>query len=195
MRKNIFELALLIGLVFSLLSAALATETRDGIKEKIIRLHVIANSDSEEDQKLKLSVRDKVLTLADELTKDCSTIEETKEVISSNLENFEILAEDICKASGFTYKADAVLDESAFPTKNYDSFSLPAGKYEALRIVLGKGKGENWWCVLFPPLCVSAAECKLENSGLTNDEIKFITSDKAEYKFKFKLLEIIEEVL
>lgn len=195
MRKNIFELALLIGLVFSLLSAALATETRDNIKEKIIRLHVIANSDSEEDQELKIRVRDEVLSLMEGLTQNCESIEDAREILQKNLKTFEETANDVCKTSGFTYSATVSLNEAEFPTKDYTSFSLPAGKYEALRIVLGEGKGKNWWCVLFPPLCVSAAECELESSGLTESEIKFITSDKTEYKFKFKLLELIEKVL
>lgn len=195
MRKNIFELALLIGLAFSLLSAALAAETRDNIKEKVIRLHIIANSDSEEDQEIKLKVRDAVLEFISELTRDCKSIEEAREIISNNLENIENAANGICKEHYFTYTATAKLGNSDFPTKSYPSFSLPAGKYEALRIILGDGKGENWWCVLFPPLCVSAAECEFETSGLSDNEIKFITSEETKYKFNFKILELIEKVL
>ncbi|MBQ9986649.1 MAG: stage II sporulation protein R [Oscillospiraceae bacterium] len=196
MKKYIFETALAIGLSFSLIIGALALDTQQDISDKLIRLHVIANSDSDEDQRLKLLVRDEILQHISSLTENCRSIDEAKALISKNLDRLEAIATSVIKDNGFYYAAQAELSEAYFPTKVYDSFSLPAGNYEALRIKLGEASGENWWCVLFPPVCVSAAEAEaeFESAGLTEDEIKLLTSDEPEYQFKFKIVEIIEEL-
>ena len=196
MKKFIFETALLIGLSFSLIVCALAKEEQTDIADKLIRLHVIANSDSKEDQTLKLKVRDEVVKSVKELTQSCDTKEDAREVIEQNIETFEAIANRVCEENGAPYRATAALEEANFPTKNYESFSLPAGSYEALRIKLGNADGENWWCVLFPPLCVSAAEAEssLEASGLSEKEILLVTSDKPEYRIKFKLLELLSKI-
>ncbi len=196
MKKFVFETALLIGLSLSLLVCALAKEEQSDIADKLIRLHIIAHSDSGDDQALKLRVRDEVLKSVESLTSDCATKEEAREVIKHNLATFEDIANQICEESGVSYRAAAALERTSFPTKNYESFSLPAGSYEALRIKLGNASGENWWCVLFPPLCVSAAEAEsaLDESGLSENEIRFVTSDKPKYQLQFKILEILEKL-
>lgn len=196
MRKNLFETALFIALAFSLITSSLALDTQRDISDKLIRLHVIANSNSDEDQSLKLLVRDEVLSYVSTLTKNCSDIDEARKMISANLIKLEEIAQDVIVSKGFSYAATAELSEVYFPTKVYDSFSLPAGKYEALRIKLGNAAGKNWWCVLFPPVCISAAEAESEfkNAGLSDKEINFVMSDDVEYKLKFKLVEIIESI-
>ncbi len=196
MKKFIFETALLIGLSLSLLVCALAKEEQSDIADKLIRLHIIANSDSGDDQALKLRVRDEVLKSVESLTSNCATKEEAREVIKHNLTTFADIANQICEESGVSYRATAALERTSFPTKNYESFSLPAGSYEALRIKLGNASGENWWCVLFPPLCVSAAEAEsaLDESGLSENEILLVTSDEPKYQLKFKILEILEKL-
>lgn len=196
MRKNLFEAALFIALAFSLITSSLALDTQRDISDKLIRLHVIANSDSDEDQTLKLLVRDEVLSYVSILTKNCSDIDEAREMISANLIKLEEIAQAVIVSKGFSYAATAELSEVYFPTKVYDSFSLPAGKYEALRIKLGEASGKNWWCVLFPPVCISAAEAESEfkNAGLSDKEINFVMSDKVKYRFKFKIVEIIENI-
>ncbi len=196
MRKNLFEAALFIALAFSLITSSLALDTQRDISDKLIRLHVIANSDSDEDQSLKLLVRDEVLSYVSMLTKNCSDIEEARKMISANLIKLEEIAQDVIVSKGFSYTACAELSEVYFPTKVYDDFSLPAGKYESLRIKLGNAAGKNWWCVLFPPVCISAAEAESEfkNAGLSDDEINFVMSDKVEYRFRFKIVEIIENI-
>ena len=195
MKKHIFETALLLGLIFSVLTAALAAETQDNLSKKMIRLHIIAHSDSEADQATKLKVRDAVLSKMEKLTRDCADISETRTVIYENLGLFEDIANEICRKEDLLYSAKAELSQSHFPTREYETFTLPAGRYEALKIKLGKASGKNWWCVLFPPLCVSAAESveEFESFGLSEKEAKFITSEKTE--FKFKLLEILDHVL
>lgn len=193
MKKFIFETALLIGLSLSLIVCALAKEEQTNIADKLIRLHVIANSNSDADQALKLKVRDEVLKSVEALTRNCSSKEEARKVTEENLPTFEDIANRVCEENGVSYRATAALETTDFPTKNYESFTLPAGSYEALRIKLGNASGKNWWCVLFPPLCVSAAaaEISLDTSGLSESEIRFITSDEPKYQLKFKLLEIL----
>lgn len=196
MRKYIFEIALALGLSVSLVFSALALDTQEDISEKLIRLHVIANSDSDEDQALKLKVRDEILEYVSWLTKDCENIDDARCLVSDNLDELENIANSVIAENGFGYTSRAELSEVYFPTRIYDSFALPAGDYDALRIHLGSGEGKNWWCVLFPPLCVSAAEVETEltNAGINSEDIKFITSDKTEYKLKFKAIEIIENL-
>ena len=196
MKKFIFETALLIGLSLSLLVCALAKEEQTGIADKLIRLHVIANSNSDEDQTLKLKVRDEILNYVEELTKNCKTKEDARDTIQQSLAILEDVANRVCKENRVSYRATATLEETSFPTKNYESFSLPAGSYEALRIKLGNASGENWWCVLFPPLCVSAAEAEnsLEESGLSENEILLVTSDQPKYQMKFKILEVLSKL-
>ncbi len=196
MKKYIFEVSLLIGLCFSLLIGASAKEEQVNISEKLIRLHIIANSDYEADQKLKLAVRDSVLDYMNSLTESCEDRESAEKAIRAHLRDFEAIADEVCRDFGASYSARAEMSESSFPTKHYDGFSLPAGKYTALKIKLGKASGQNWWCVLFPPLCVSAAEVNegLEKSGLSDSEISLVTSEKPKYKLKFKILELIEKI-
>ncbi len=196
MRKYIFEAALLIGLSLSLLVGALAKEEQRDISDKLIRLHIIANSDSEEDQNIKLLIRDKILEYMKSFDEDLKNKEETEAFIKDNMTEFEDIANSVCVTQGVSYKAKAELSDALFPTKHYGSFSLPAGEYKALRINLGNYQGKNWWCVLFPPLCLSAAEGEIdfEKSGLSEKELLLLTSEKPEYKIKFKLLELFKSL-
>ena len=194
MKKYILEISLALGLCVSLIVGALALDTQRDISCKLIRLHIIANSDSRDDQALKLAVRDEVLKKVEKLTESCKNTEDAERVVSENLENLQECADAVIAKNGFEYTARAEISDVYFPTKIYGNFSLPAGKYKALRIHLGEGRGKNWWCVLFPPVCVSAAEAEAEFSknGFTDDELSLVTSDAPQYKFKFKILEIIE---
>ena len=194
MKKYILEISLALGLCASLITGALALEEQRDISCKLIRLHIIANSDSHEDQALKLAVRDEVLKKVEKLTESFKNTEEAEKIVSENLDILKGCADEVIAGNGFEYFSRAEVSDVYFPTKVYDGFSLPAGKYRALRIHLGEGRGKNWWCVLFPPVCVSAAEAETEFSknGFTEDELSLVTRDEPQYKFKFKLLEIIE---
>lgn len=196
MKKNFFELSLLLGLCFTLLTSALAVEHQSDISKKLIRLHIVANSDSEEDQKTKLLVRDGITDYMKTLTSDSKNINDARNIIASHLEDFEAIANKVCRQRGAGYLSRAELGNSEFPTKKYDALSLPAGEYESLKIYLGNGTGKNWWCVLFPPLCVSAAETEdtLSAAELTDKEIEYITTDSIQYRFEFKLLEILKSL-
>ena len=151
----------------------------------LIRLHVIANSDSEIDQQVKLRVRDAVLEKASSL----SLSENAEEKIMGSLTEFEDAAKVVLASYGFDYGAQALFGEFDFPTKSYGNVTLPAGKYTAVRVVLGEGEGQNWWCVMYPPLCFTSET----TAHFKNDDAALLTSSGTpEFKVKFKRLELWE---
>lgn len=170
------------------------------IYDKVIRLHVLANSDSEEDQALKLQVRDAVLSCSTELLSDCRTRQEAISAIKENLDTLELTAASVVNEAGYNYNVKVELGEEEYPTKNYESFCFPSGSYVSLRVLIGDAEGQNWWCVLFPPLCTSAAidkssaEDAFISVGLTDEQYKIITeTDDTVYEVRFKILETIEQ--
>ena len=183
------------GIVFTLilivaLSTSLAGEQKV-LSDRLVRLHVLANSDSETDQKLKLLVRDALLGEAAGLSDMESLTEET-------LEYFRATAESVLLENGSNYPVSIELGKEIYGTRNYDGWALPSGEYNSLRVIIGEGGGKNWWCVLFPPLCVSAAEDFEEvaiEAGLTEDEIALIKGADSGFIVKFKLIEIIQSFI
>lgn len=192
------EPALAIGLVIALIAGARAGVRQQDLAGKMMRLHVIANSDSDADQALKLRVRDRVIALSQSLLSDVSDVEEAKRILSQNLSQIEACAQDEVLKNGYSYPVRAELTSMYFPTRDYTSFSLPAGEYEAFRVVIGDGAGHNWWCVMFPPLCVTAAEAEVtksaEEAGLTAEEIALMEEGKTVYRYEFKLMELVGEL-
>jgi len=164
----------------------------------VVRLHVLANSDSEADQTLKLAVRDRVLAEAAPLLEGVSDRDAAWQVLARSLENLAQAGAETVAAEGYSYPVAVSLEETWFPTREYEDFSLPAGNYTALRVVIGEGEGRNWWCVVFPPLCLGAVSERVEATaamaGLTEDEISLITAEEGEYIIKFKLLELWDEL-
>ena len=197
MTLSILELALLIGVTVFLLTGAWAANTQGELADRVVRLHVIANSDAEEDQALKLQVRDAVLARTEAILRASADREEAESWLAAALPELERLAEETVAASGFDYGVTAELAETSFPTKDYDGFSLPAGRYLALRLVIGQGTGQNWWCVVFPPLCTAAASEVPETAlaaGLTEDQVSMMTGEDDGYVLKFKVVEWWEEL-
>ncbi len=133
-----------------------------------LRLHVIANSDSEADQQVKLKVRDAVLNVTKDGILECENAQEAKEYIEENLEIIVATANDTLEKNGFDYAAQATVGISHFPDKEYKGVRYPEGDYEALRVVLGDGDGQNWWCVMFPPLCISELEPEGDEAEYTS---------------------------
>ena len=171
------------------------------IYDNVLRLHVIANSDSEEDQALKMRVRDRIISEVSVLVEDCKTFEEAEAVLSKE-ENLSFLAKaarETVVAEGYDYDVSISLGEEKYPRKSYEAFCFPSGKYTSLRVMIGDAVGQNWWCVLFPQLCLGAAssvenEGKFIQAGFTPDQYKIVTeTDVPQYEVKFKILEIIEE--
>ena len=168
------------------------------IYENVLRLHVIANSDTDEDQALKLTVRDEVLNATQELFSGCKTRDEAQEILIRNLDRIQAIAQDTVRAHGYSYPVSVSLGEEEYPTKNYESCCFPSGEYLSLQIKLGNADGQNWWCVLFPPMCVGAATNgnAFAEVGLTGDQYNIITqTETPKYKVRFKLLEAFEDTL
>lgn len=170
------------------------------ISENVFRLHVIANSNSKEDQDLKYKVRDNLIDYMNSISKNVSTKEEAIKLANENISNFYNIAKNTILENGFNYNVNIEIGNFDFPTKTYGDISLPAGFYDALKVEIGEAKGKNWWCVMFPSLCfvdisngVVSEESK-ENlqANLNYEDYNLISSDDAEYKLKFKLVELFE---
>lgn len=185
MKKRILLFAVALLAAFTSTAAALQHE-QQLLSEKLIRLHVVANSDGEEDQQIKLKVRDAVLAVTQKAS--------CKEDILLLLPEIQAAAEECLKANGCSHSVQTVLRRENFPTRNYRTFSLPAGSYTALRVTLGEGKGHNWWCVAFPSICLRAAadlEEAAQVAGFADREMKLITQEE-NYVLKFKALELLQ---
>ena len=166
------------------------------IADKVIRFHVIANSDSTFDQALKLKVRDKIIEYITPLIENSKNIDESRKIISDNLYNIEAIAKATLSTYS-NYTITAKLTNSKFPTKNYEDYSFPAGEYEALKITIGEGKGQNWWCVMFPPLCFTDSSIEFSEDSvetlkenLSEKELELISNyEKPNVQIKFRFLE------
>lgn len=192
MKKLVLISAFLIYLLYGVNTYVCAT--KNDYYNNIIRLHIIANSDTDTDQALKLKVRNRIMNQAGSLFENAENAEKSEEIILKNLSIIEQIANDELLKNGSSMVATAEFGSFEFPTKVYENIRLPAGEYKAVRIKIGKGEGKNWWCVMYPPLCVVGVKTPcLENqeilkNNLTAEEFNIITSDNI--TVKFKLLEI-----
>lgn len=188
-KLRIFEAALLIALSVALCSGLWARAQQQGLSRELVRLHVIARSDSEADQLLKLRVRDKALMWLAPLLEDAQDARQAQEIIEAQLEHLEASARAEIERAGFDYGAAAVIENERYPTREYGSFALPAGDYVSLKITLGDGGGKNWWCVVFPPLCMTAVEEQEVFSKLSDENAELISSEDGEYILKFHIID------
>lgn len=191
-KLKIWELSLLIALCFSLGFALWAHAGQKELSSQLVRLHVIAESDSDEDQAVKLKVRDAVLEYLVPKLKTAGSVSAASGIITASLPDLGKTAEKVLSGEGHEAAAAATLSVESYPTRVYDGFALPAGEYLSLRIVLGEGRGHNWWCVVFPPLCMTSAEDEDAFSALSGDAQKLIMSDDGGYTLKFRLIEWYE---
>ncbi len=198
MKKTILkiEISLLIALIIcGAMSITSFSEKCESIREKMLRMHVIANSDSKEDQELKLKVRDAVLCAGKEIFDGSVTSTEAQKKIEPYIPYLEKVALETIKNEGFNYNVKISVGEEYFNTRTYDnSVTLPAGYYTAVKVIIGEGAGENWWCVMFPPMCLpsSVAECDIADV-LDGDENEIVTESER-YKFRFKVVEFFEGI-
>lgn len=185
------ESILMLGLVFSLLTSNINRTVTAGneIRSETLRLHIIANSDSEEDQALKLKVRDAVLEATENLFADVSGKTEALAAAEYSSDEIKSIAENVIESEGFDYEVQVELTEMWFETRTYEDFTLPAGEYDAVRIIIGAGEGENWWCVMYPALCIPGAEAAEEFYG---ENSAFITGSGVE--IRFAIIEWIEKL-
>ena len=171
--------------------------------DKVIRLHVLANTDSEEDQALKLTVRDAVLKKTQTLLENVDSREQAEMILRQNLPVIEQTARDALRAAGAENTVTVELGQESYPTREYERLAFPAGEYLSLRVMIGEAEGQNWWCVLFPPLCLTAATAQSEqeteavclSAGLTGEQYRMIAdTEETKYKLRFKILEVAEEL-
>ena len=186
-----FEIALLIGLIVGIMISSLSAFASESaqIRSQVLRLHVIANSDNEEDVDLKFAVRDAVLESRAELFASAGDIEEIRELAAQSLDIIEAAARDEISRRGYSYTVRAELVNMYFATRQYEGFIMPAGRYDAVRLIIGDGGGENWWCVMFPPMCLPAAG---QGSGASLQERINALGQTPQYVPKFAIVELIE---
>ena len=197
MKKSVLILLSALLLLIALLSI-LPIHSESLIYDEVLRLHVIANSDSDADQELKLLVRDAILEETQKILKNAKSREEAEKIISEHSALLENIALETVRKNRFDYSVALELGREKYPTKNYESCAFPSGEYLSLRIKIGEASGENWWCVLFPPLCLSAATDKdaFTSVGITDSQYQIITeTDNPKYKIRFKLLESFEQLI
>lgn len=190
MKKLIIFCSLVVAVVMILPILPLSGEGR--VYTDTIRLHVVANSDSDKDQELKLKVRDAIIDRVAKMTEYASSRSEAESSIRAGLCDIEEAAKQIISAQGYDYGVEAVINEEYYPERSYDGVRLPEGKYLSLRVLIGKAEGQNWWCVLYPPLCTSVAEPEeeLAEAGFTGEQIRVLCEDEnPKYVLRFRILE------
>ena len=202
MDKRILTGGVILLCILALVSV-LPVHGEQEIYESVVRLHVLANSDSDEDQALKLQVRDEILRVTEPLLKNCTDRENAMEIIQAHTDELQAAAQAVVYEKGYEYPVTILLGEEDYPTRSYENCCFPSGRYVSLRVCIGEAEGKNWWCVLFPPLCLSAASAEDEDNnedafisvGLTGEQYKVITeTDNVKYRIRFKILEAVQEL-
>lgn len=200
--KMVTILSFLLFVYTSICAISYAQNVSTDIADSVFRLHVIANSDSEEDQNLKYIVRDNLLSYMKEICSDCTNKEEAIRIVQEHSKDFEQIAKNTINEQGYSYDVKINIGNFEFPTKTYGDISLPAGYYDALRVEIGEAKGQNWWCVMFPPLCfvdvtsgvVPEESKEVMEKNLDEEEYALISDDSNdELQFKFKLIEFFQQ--
>ena len=185
-----WEIAALMALSLALCAGTWAQTRQQTISSALVRLHVIADSDAAEEQAIKLEVRDAVLAYLTPALEEAESQQQARQIIRDNLEG-------IAQAAGSAARGRQVsvtLSRESYPTREYEGFTLPAGRYESLRVILGQGQGKNWWCVVFPPLCLSAAESEKVQDVLKGEDLSIVTEEEG-YVLRFRLVELWGEFL
>ena len=168
-------------------------KTSEKISGEVFRLHILANSDSEEDQALKLKVRNAVLACGEPLFKNCKSLGEAVEIGRENTELFKNAAQKCVSDNGYDYLVNVYVDKEYFNTRKYNQITMPGGIYNALKIEIGQAKGHNWWCVMFPAICLPSVSEDEINQYLSDDEVELLNSG-SKYKIRFKIVEIYEKL-
>ena len=193
MKRHIRRIALVAFVVICVYGWGIVTDSR-ALHDQLLRLHVVGASVSKEDQNVKLLVRDAVLASLEEGLEDLTDPQEAYDYVSGMLPKVETAANRCLEAAGFSDTVTVSLTEEAFPTREYDTFSLPAGVYKALRIVIGEGEGRNWWCVVFPQLCMGTEEEFVETANVAGIDDTLTQTLEGEYEIRFWLLEKLGEM-
>lgn len=189
------EISILLSIIFcAVITMCGFSKECENVRGDVFRLHILANSDSREDQELKLKVRDSLLEVSEDIFSAVLSREQAMEKARENMEMLQSAAEKTIAENGYTYEVEIEIGESEFDTRYYEDFTLPAGTYQALKVKIGNAEGKNWWCVMFPQLCLPASGDRADiKEVLTEDEISLITGGE-KYEFKFKCVEYYEKI-
>lgn len=196
MKRNLQTLlkAFTVATILTILFSMIPFQAKcNDVSKEVFRLHILANSDSKEDQSLKLKVRNAVLNYTENLYSKAESLENAEKLTSENLQSIANIARKTVVDNGYNYRVQAEIRNMYFNTRYYDKVTMPSGNYDALRITIGKGQGHNWWCVMYPSLCVGAStnyEALQENT--TDEEYEIMT--KGNYEYRFKVVEIFEKI-
>jgi stage II sporulation protein R len=196
-KLHLLEIAALLAVAVTLIWGIWSLQEQDALEKKMIRLHVLANSDEQYDQELKLVVLDRVLAEATALLEESADMQDARTRLENALPQLEQTARQEIAAQGYDYTVSARLENTEFPLKEYDGFALPAGEYLALRVLIGDAEGQNWWCVVYPPLCTTAVtemEETAMSAGLGKGDLSLITEENTGYVLKFHSLELWESL-
>ena len=191
MKKRVVSLILLAASALTVTLCAVLQAQSQRMADKIIRLHVVANSDTSADQAVKLAVRDAVLREAGRVLDGA---EDPKQAVAAQLPALEAAANAELQRQGSEDLARVSFRRELFPTREYDTFSLPAGVYDSLRVTIGQGEGHNWWCVMFPPMCLPAAEESQELNDVLSESQMEVVENGDKYQVKFFAVELFEKV-
>ncbi len=194
MKKFLKPIALTVIISLLLSGVYFQAECKE-ISNEVFRLHILANSNSGEDQTLKLELRDYILNNTQNIFKNSETKEDTIKIVESNTKHIQEISKSFIKSKGYDYEVNVQVDYEYFSTRIYDTFMMPAGKYDALKITIGSGNGENWWCVMYPPVCLPAAQNNEELENVLDEEQMEIVENENQFEIKFKVVEIFESVL
>lgn len=191
---KLFNLSLCFALISAILLSVADFDAKcDDLRQNVLRLHIIANSDNKLDQEVKLKIRDEILKKSEDLFEGVTNLENAKSVANSKCNEFTNIANEVLKENGFSYSAQAKIDKAHFETRVYDDFTLPAGIYDSLIITLGKAEGKNWWCVIFPEICLPTSTGGELSDTVKTDSADIATNNK-EYVARFKIVEIYEKI-
>lgn len=187
---KLIEKSLISGFLLALILALTGFANNcENLSTKVLRLHILANSDAAEDQALKLNVRDKIIEKSENFLNTATSKASAQILTAENLDNIREIAEQEVQTHGYSYPIKVQMTKMYFPTRNYGNTTLPAGHYDALRILIGEGKGKNWWCVIFPQMCLGSAKSNTAVDSVFSDSEKKIINSSENYEIKFKVVE------
>lgn len=200
--KNLLIIILLLFIYCIICAFSYVNAVSTDIQNSVFRLHVIANSDSDEDQNLKYIVRDKVLEYINSISNSSMTKDEVITLANENINEIQKIAENTIHENGYNYSVKLNIGNFSFPTKKYGDITFPAGFYDALKIEIGEAKGHNWWCVMFPPLCfvdvtsgiVPEESKQTIRDNLSEEEYKLLSENSGNMNFKFKIVEMFQDI-
>ncbi len=193
--KKDITLSICIALIFSIILSLIGFDAKcQSVRENVFRLHILANSDSTEDQKIKLEIRDCILAAGNGVFGDAENKDDVILLAKSEVTKFKEIAEKVIKSYGKDYPVTVEIKKTYFDTRVYEDFTLPAGEYDALRLLIGKGEGKNWWCIMFPAMCIPAAKGKKSMAEVAGEGAEQIVKNGQKYKMEFKIVEIFERL-